>query len=160
MKPSEGAAGQLLIAGVKIKKLKVIPDDRGRLMEILRADDEFFERFGQVYVTTAKPGVVKAWHYHKLQVDHWVCLAGKALVGLYDARPDSATRGLTNEFWMTPEDPFLVKIPIGVYHGFKGSDPEQECMIMNLPTVPYNYSTPDEYRYDPYDPSIPFDWKR
>ena len=156
MKPSE----QRLIAGVKIKKLKVIPDDRGRLMEILRADDELFERFGQVYVTTAKPGVVKAWHYHKLQADHWVCLIGKTLVGLYDARPGSATRGLTNEFWMTPEDPFLVKIPIGVYHGFKGADPDRESMIMNLPTVPYNYSTPDEYRSDPYDPNIPFDWKR
>ena len=156
MKPSK----QRLIAGVKIKKLKVIPDDRGRLMEILRADDELFERFGQVYVTTAKPGVVKAWHYHKLQADHWVCLIGKTLVGLYDARPGSATRGLTNEFWMTPEDPFLVKIPIGVYHGFKGADPDRESMIMNLPTVPYNYSTPDEYRSDPYDPNIPFDWKR
>ena len=160
MKPSEGASGQRLLAGVKIKKLKVIPDDRGRLMEILRADDEFFERFGQVYVTTAKPGVIKAWHYHKLQVDHWVCLIGKALVGLYDARPESSTHGLTSEFWMTPEDPFLVKIPVGVYHGFKGADPDRESMIMNLPTEPYNYSTPDEYRYDPYDPSIPFDWRR
>ena len=129
-------------------------------MEILRADEGIFERFGQVYVTTAKPGVVKAWHYHKLQVDHWVCLMGRARVGLYDARPDSSTRGQTNEFWMTPEDPFLIKIPIGVYHGFKGVDPDRESMIMNVPTIPYNYSTPDEYRHDPYDAKIPFDWRR
>jgi len=154
------AAEQKLISGVQIKPLKVIPDERGRLMEILRADDPLFERFGQVYVTTAKPGVIKAWHYHKLQADHWVCLAGRALVGLWDDRPGSATRGLANEFWMTPEDPFLVKIPIGVYHGFKGSDPERETMIMNIPTVPYHYATPDEYRHDPSDPAIPFDWKR
>jgi len=149
-----------LIEGVQVKPLKVIPDDRGRLTEILRADDPIFERFGQVYVTTAKPGVVKAWHYHKLQADHWVCLAGRALVGLYDRRPDSPTRGLANEFWMTPADPFLVKIPVGVYHGFKGADPAQETMIMNVPTVPYNYQTPDEYRHDPLDPAIPFDWSR
>ncbi len=160
MKPTEGTTGQRLIAGVQVKPLKVIPDERGRLMEILRADDEIFERFGQVYVTTAKPGVVKAWHYHKLQLDHWVCLMGKARVGLYDARPDSPTHGLTNEFWMSPEDPFLLKIPVGVYHGFKGADPDRESMIMNVPTVPYNYSTPDEYRHDPYDPTIPFDWRR
>lgn len=151
---------KVLIEGVQMKPLKVIPDDRGRLMEILRADDALFERFGQVYVTTAKPGVVKAWHYHKLQADHWVCLIGKARVGLYDPRPDSSTRGLVNEFIMTPEEPFLLKIPIFVYHGFKGMAADRETMIMNIPTVPYNYKTPDEYRADPYDPAIPFDWRR
>ena len=31
-----------MIEGVKIKRLKVIPDERGLLMEILRDDDEFF----------------------------------------------------------------------------------------------------------------------
>lgn len=151
---------QKLIEGVRVKPLKVIPDDRGRLMEVLRADDDLFEKFGQVYVTTAKPGVVKAWHYHKLQADHWVCLAGRARVGLYDARQGSPTFGAVNEFLMTPQDPFLVKIPVGVYHGFKGASPDGESMIMNIPTVPYNYDTPDEYRVDPYDPAIPFDWKK
>ena len=151
---------QRLIEGVQLKSLKVIPDERGRLMEILRADDPLFERFGQVYVTTAKPGVVKAWHYHKLQADHWVCLIGRARVGLYDARKDSSTCGMVNEFFMTPEEPFLVKIPVFVYHGFKGMDPNKETMVMNVPTVPYNYQTPDEYRADPFDPSIPFDWRK
>ena len=152
-------AGRPLIEGVRLKALKVIPDERGRLMEILRADDPIFERFGQVYVTTARPGVIKAWHYHKVQADHWVCLVGKARVGLYDPRPGSSTRGLTNEFLLSPEDPFLIKIPVGVYHGFKGMDPARETMIMNIPNVPYHYQTPDEYRVDPSDPTIPFDWK-
>ena len=49
-----------MIDGIIIKELKVIPDERGRLMEILRSDDKLFERFGQVYVTTTYPGVVKA----------------------------------------------------------------------------------------------------
>ncbi|MBI3317896.1 MAG: dTDP-4-dehydrorhamnose 3,5-epimerase family protein [Candidatus Omnitrophica bacterium] len=152
--------GQRLIEGVKVKPLQVIPDDRGRLMEILRSDDSLFERFGQVYVTTANPGVVKAWHFHKLQADHWVCLIGRARVGLYDPRAGSPTRGLVNEFLMTPEEPFLLKIPVGVYHGFKGVDPARESMIMNIPTVPYNRGHPDEYRADPYDPEIPFDWRK
>ncbi len=152
--------GQRLLEGVQIKPLKLIPDDRGRLTEILRSDDPIYEQFGQVYVTTAKPGVIKAWHYHKRQADHWVCLAGRARVGLYDPREGSATRGKSNEFFMTPEEPFLVKIPIEVYHGFKGMDPVKETMIMNVSTQPYDYSTPDEYRVDPYDPKIPFDWKK
>ncbi len=149
-----------LIAGVQVKPLKVILDERGRLMEILRSDEAIFERFGQAYVTTARPETVKAWHYHKLQTDHWVCLCGRALVGLYDARRSSPTFGAANEFWMSPEEPFLLKIPIEVYHGFKGKDPHCETMIMNVPTLPYNYSSPDEYRHDPFDPAIPFNWRK
>ena len=54
-----------MIEGVATKPLRVFPDERGRLMEILRDDDELFDRFGQVYMTTVYPGVVKAWHFHK-----------------------------------------------------------------------------------------------
>ena len=71
-----------MIEGVKEKKLKIIPDERGRLMEILRSDDEIFQGFGQVYMTTAKPGVVKAWHWHKLQTDNFTCICGKMRLAL------------------------------------------------------------------------------
>ena len=63
--------GVFMIDGVKVKKLKVIPDERGWLMEILRCDDEIYKEFGQVYMTTAYPGVVKAWHFHKKQTDNF-----------------------------------------------------------------------------------------
>jgi dTDP-4-dehydrorhamnose 3,5-epimerase len=65
-----------MIEGIKIKRLKVIPDERGRLMEILRRDDELFQEFGQVYLTTTYPGVVKAWHLHARQTDNIACLQG------------------------------------------------------------------------------------
>ena len=66
----------MMIDGILIKKLKVIPDERGRLMEILRCDDEMFRSFGQVYLTTAYPGVVKGWHYHKKQFDNMTVIKG------------------------------------------------------------------------------------
>ena len=50
-----------MIHEAQIKRLKVIPDERGRLMEMLRSDDPIFKKFGQVYMTTAYPGVTKAW---------------------------------------------------------------------------------------------------
>ena len=28
-----------------------------------------FSKFGQIYVSATYPGVVKAWHYHRLQTD-------------------------------------------------------------------------------------------
>ncbi|HUV82202.1 MAG TPA: dTDP-4-dehydrorhamnose 3,5-epimerase, partial [archaeon] len=42
----------ITIDGVNIKNLKVVPDERGWLMEILRCDDDIYEQFGQVYMTT------------------------------------------------------------------------------------------------------------
>ena len=147
------------IEGVHTKPLKVIPDHRGRLMEIFRSDDELFERFGQVYVTTAYPGVVKAWHYHKLQTDNWAVLQGMALVGLYDQREDSPTRGHVNAFHMGVHNPMFLQIPAGVMHGFKCIS-ESEVIVLNVPTQTYNYETPDEYRAPAHDPSIPFSWER
>ena len=88
-----------MIEGVRVKKLKVIPDERGRLMEMLRADDDLFVKFGQVYMTTAYPGVVKGWHYHKKQIDNMVVIKGMMKVVLYDSRKDSKTRGEVNEFF-------------------------------------------------------------
>jgi len=149
-----------MIEGVKIKKLKVIPDNRGRLMEILRKDDELFEEFGQVYMTTAFPGIVKAWHYHKKQTDNFTCIKGKMRLGLCDGRKDSKTHGNVEEYIISiDENPILVQIPPEVYHGFKCIS-EDEALVINVVTVPYDRNVPDEYRLDPYDNDIQFDWKK
>ncbi|MEA3488866.1 MAG: dTDP-4-dehydrorhamnose 3,5-epimerase family protein [Candidatus Omnitrophota bacterium] len=146
-----------MIEGVRVKKLKLIPDDRGRLMEILRSDDEIFEKFGQVYMTTVFPGVVKAWHFHKKQTDNFTCVRGKIRLGLYDGRGNSPTFGKVEEYILSVEEPILVQIPSGVYHGFKGIG-EEEAVVINTVTLPYDHEDPDEYRMDAYDNDIPFDW--
>lgn len=148
-----------MIDGVKIKVLKPIPDERGRLMEILRCDDEIFQKFGQVYITTAYPGVVKAWHYHKKQVDNFACVRGMTKVVLYDGRENSPTRGQLQEFFIGEHNPMLIQIPAGVYHGFKCIS-ECEAIIINTPTEPYDRTNPDEYRIEPHSREIGYDWAR
>ncbi|MBI4639556.1 MAG: dTDP-4-dehydrorhamnose 3,5-epimerase family protein [Candidatus Tectomicrobia bacterium] len=148
-----------MIDDVKIKKLRVIPDERGRLMEILRNDDELYIKFGQIYMTTAYPGVVKAWHYHKHQIDNFVIVSGMVKVVLYDSREDSPTHGQVNEFFMGDHNPILLQIPNLVYHGFKCIG-EREAIVINCPTETYNYERPDEYRVDPHQNEIPYDWSR
>ena len=146
-----------MIDGVKIKKLKVIPDERGRLMEILRGDEEMFQKFGQVYMTTTYPGVIKAWHYHKIQTDNIAVVKGMLKVALYDPREGSPTRGEVDEFFIGEHNPLLIQVPPQVYHGWKCIS-EQEAIVINCPTEPYNYKNPDEYRL-PFDTDqIPYDW--
>ena len=146
-----------MIEGVKTKKLRVIPDERGWLMEILRNDDEIFEIFGQVYLTTAYPGVVKAWHYHKKQTDNFTCIKGMMKVALYDGREDSLTHKEINEFFVGDKNPVLISVPPLVYHGFKAIGTET-AYFLSIPTLSYNYEEPDEYRLPPDTKEIPYDW--
>lgn len=146
-----------MIQGVHVKTLKVIADERGRLMEILRCDDECFERFGQMYMTTNYPDVVKAWHFHKIQTDNVCCLKGMIKIALYDARESSGTKGEINEFFIGDHNPMLVTIPPGVYHGWKCISNE-ESIVVSAPTEPYNYRQPDEYRLPPDTEEIPYNW--
>jgi dTDP-4-dehydrorhamnose 3,5-epimerase len=126
-------------------------------MEILRSDDKQFTKFGQVYVTTAYPGVVKAWHAHKLQDDNMTALSGMAKIVLYDDRADSPTRGVINEFFVGEHNQLLIHIPKLVWHGFKCIGNE-EVLILNIVTECYNYEKPDEYRKPLDSPDIPYDW--
>lgn len=82
-----------MIRGVRTKSLRMIPDERGRVMEVLRADDDLFLKFGQVYITTTYPHVVKAWHYHKVQTDHICAIQGMIKLVLYDPREGSRPKG-------------------------------------------------------------------
>jgi len=148
-----------VIAEVRTKPLKLIADERGWLMELLRSDDELFKKFGQVYVTAAYPGVVKAWHYHKKQWDHFVCLRGMVKVVLYDGREGSATRGQINEFFLGERQPLLVQIPPLVHHGYKCIS-DHEAIVLNCPTEVYVADDPDEHRVSPHDGPIPYDWAR
>ena len=147
------------IHDVKTKSLRLIPDERGWLMEILRNDEApLFAKFGQVYVSATYPGVVKAWHYHQKQVDNFVCVAGMVKLVLVDTRPDSPTSGAINEFFLGNQNPMLVQVPNLVYHGWKCISPEI-ALVVNVPTEPYVYSEPDEYRLAPHD-TLPYDWAR
>jgi dTDP-4-dehydrorhamnose 3,5-epimerase len=147
------------IDGVIVQPLKVVPDERGRLMEIMRCDDRFFSGFGQVYLSTVFPGVVKAWHYHNVQEDRFTCIRGMVKAALYDDREASSTRGLLNEFYVGEHNPCLIVIPAGVYHGWKCVS-EYEAYVINVPSEPYDRADPDEYRVDPHDGGIPYDWSR
>jgi len=152
------SSGQL-IEGVKARRTKVLPDERGRLGEIFRADDPWFEKFGQVYFTTTYPGVVKAWHYHEKQTDYFCVIKGMLKVALYDRRKDSSTYGTVNELYLGEHCPGLVCIPPGVLHGWMCVS-ETEAYIVNVPSEVYDYKAPDESRTHPHDNDIPYDWTR
>jgi dTDP-4-dehydrorhamnose 3,5-epimerase len=148
-----------LIDGVKARRAKVLCDERGRLGEIIRADDPSFEKFGQVYFTTTYPGVVKAWHWHKKQTDLFYVIKGMVKIALYDERKDSPTYGTVNQLYLGEHCPGVVRIPPGVQHGWMCVS-KKEAYIINVVSEMYDYANPDEYRTHPHDNHIPYDWMR
>lgn len=145
------------LRGVTIKKLITHTDDRGFFREVLRDDDELLSNFGQTSVTVTYPGVIKAFHYHEKQDDLWYVASGMAQVVLYDMRADSATYKQTQVIYAGEQNPVLIKIPIGVAHGYRvlGDKP---VMLFYHTTMSYNPKKPDEKRIPFDDPGIGFDW--
>ena len=145
------------IKGVNLKYFKVLPDERGWPMEIMRCDDEIFDKFGQVYLTTVYPGVVKAWHYHKVQTDNFTCVHGMMKIGLFDGRKESETRDNVMGLFIGEKNPVLITVPPGIYHWFKAIG-TATAYFLSIPNHPCNYQSPDQYRLPPDSLDIPYDW--
>jgi len=153
------------IEGVLVQELSWFTDQRGSLSVLLRGDqDELLGgEFGQVYVTTVHPGVVKAWHRHRSQFDRMVGLSDQTLLVLIDGREDSPSFGMVVEQVLGDRQHSLVLIPPGVWHGLKCLG-EAESMVLNVPTLPYDLQDPDEQRAAPHSapgPGLPvYCWDR
>jgi len=137
-----------MINGIEVKKLKTIPDERGKLMEILRVSESGAQP-QQVYMTTALENVVKDkenFHMHKKQTDFFCCVKGRIKLVLVDTRDASKTKGEINELEIGEGNFSLVRIPTGVLHAFKSL--EGEAFIINCIDHEYNKQSPDEFRIE------------
>jgi len=143
-----------MIEGVIVKELNVHEDERGKLFEILRNDDELFSNFGQAYITVCKEGFVKGWHYHETQTDNFCVVKGKARIVLWDRNTKEV-----NDFVLSDDEPKVLVIPKGVVHGFECLS-DGECRILNIPDKKYNRENPDEQRIPLDSPEAPYEeWK-
>jgi dTDP-4-dehydrorhamnose 3,5-epimerase len=143
------------IEGVQIVPLRRIPDERGTIYHMLRADDPHFVQFGEIYFTSVYAGVVKGWHKHREMTLNYACVFGRVKLVLYDDRLDSASAGTVIEVFLGPDDHSLVTIAPGIWTGFKGLS-QPFALIANCCTHAHDPSRTT--RLDPFDNDIPYDW--
>jgi len=144
-----------MIEGVSIYLLKQIPDERGKIMHMLRVDDSHFKEFGEIYFSVVYPGVVKGWHLHKRMTLNYAVIVGMIKLVLYDDREGSPTRAELTELFIGESNYVLVEIPPGVWNGFKGVG-TNAAIVANCATLPHD---PEEIvRMDPFDNHIPYSW--
>ena len=100
-----------MIADVKITPLKIISDDRGKVMHMLRKDSVIYEKFGEIYFSTIYHKSIKGWHLHKESALNYACIKGKVKLVLFDNRDGSSSKGNFQELILSPKNYFLVTIP-------------------------------------------------
>ncbi len=144
-----------MIQGVFIHPLKQIADDRGKVMHMLRRDDPWFERFGEIYFSLAYPGVIKGWHLHKEMTLNYAVIKGRIQLVLYDDREDSPTRNTLQEIFTGEDNYGLITIPPNIWNGFKAIGMEP-ALVANCATEPHDPS--EIVRLEPFTDNIPYDW--
>ncbi len=144
-----------MIEGVAVSPRRIIPDDRGKVMHHLKATDPEFEAFGEIYFSTVNPGVVKGWHLHHRMIINYVVPMGMIKLVLFDIREGSKTKGELQEIYLGQDNYVLVKVPPGVWNGFKGLG-VTPSLVANCASIPHD---PTEIeRMDPHQSFIKYDW--
>jgi dTDP-4-dehydrorhamnose 3,5-epimerase len=145
----------MAIKGVELVPLVARVDDRGYLIEIVRATDAHFTKFGQVYlVGDVARGTIRAWHKHEVLWDWFFISHGSAKFAFYDDRLASPTSGELMTVVTGERNPVLMVVPPGVYHGWMAL--EDDTQLISTASEVYNRERPDEVRVPPE--SFGYDW--
>ena len=146
-----------LLDGVKVRPLKRAGDARGSLMAMLRADDPWFERFGEIYFSQVAPGTVKAWRRHRRITSNLAAPCGTVNLVLVDDRPSSRTHGQVMTLVMGEPEYVLVTVPPGIWTGWQ-SVGDSPALLANCATDPHDDAEVDREEWD--SPRIPYQWPR
>lgn len=141
--------------GVESSPLRQFEAPEGSLLHMLRSDSPQFLGFGEVYISTLKPGAIKAWKLHHKMTQNLVVPHGQVQFVIYDGRKSSPTYGSVQEIVLSRQHYTLLKIPPGLWYGFRGLD-KGESLIVNCASIPHD---PAEIERLPHDTErIPYIW--
>ena len=142
------------ISGIKIFKKNIITDDRGKILHMMRIDDDNFRRFGEIYFSYVNPSQIKAWHIHKKMTLNYVAAYGKIKLVLYDDREISPTNGMVQEIILSNDNHLLVSIPPMIWMGFQGLDSDVS-LLLNIANIVHSPEESDRKTVD----SIKYNWR-
>ena len=78
---------------------------------------------------------------------------------LVDTRPGSPTEGAVNEFFVGVAEPDAGAGARTSCTTGGSASAQEMALVVNVPTEPYRYDDPDEFRLEPHG-ALPYDWSR
>ena len=143
------------IDGVQVLSKKVIVDDRGKILHMLRNDDKNFSKFGEIYFSYVNPKKIKAWHLHKKMTLNYAAAYGKIKLVLFDDRKKSKTNGLIQEINLSNDNHVLVSIPPMIWNGFCSAD-NNVAVLANCSDISHDKEEIIRLPFD--DPKFSYKW--
>ncbi|MBC7947571.1 MAG: WxcM-like domain-containing protein [Chitinophagaceae bacterium] len=139
-----------MIAGIEMTPLKHIRGDAGDIFHIMRSDAAGFKGFGEVYISTVKPGNRKGWKRHTKMTLNLVVPFGKIRFVLYEQQT-----GIFQEVVLSPEDYHRLTVPPGIWMAFQNEGTE-ESFLINFASIPHDPTEAETLQLD--NTVIPYAW--
>jgi len=126
-----------MIENVVVREIPLHTDTRGWLLKVVPGEFVGDKRFGEIYLSGAKPGETKGGHYHK-ETTEWFCvIQGEGMLRLEDIH--------TKEMMalrLSRENRLSVEIPPCVAHSVF-NEGDEDMILLAFADVPYDPENPD-----------------
>lgn len=140
-----------LITGVRVTPVRHIPGNAGDIFHIMKNDAAGFNGFGEVYISTIKPGFIKGWKRHTRMTLNIVVPVGMIRFVLYDENVRKI-----QEVVLSPDHYSRLTVPPGIWMAFKG-EADKESFLVNFADIMHDPAEADNLALD--NTVIPYEWK-
>jgi len=112
-------------------------DNRGALTELFKSC-----HFGQVFVSTTKPGITRGNHYHETKVEKFCVLKGQAIIRFRNVLSEDII-----EYKVSGDNITIVDIPPGYTHSIENISNDELITLFWSDEI-FNQKNPDTYRLE------------
>lgn len=124
----------------KIKELEIHADERGWLVELLKAK-ELEKPVRQIHIASIKPGQIRGNHYHSKRIEWFFIVAGRARLTLQDIKTEEKIY-----LELSPKKPQVITIFPYVAHSVKNLGRKAAYLVSAQSDI-YNHEKPDKFPY-------------
>jgi len=150
------------LGGVRLIALEPHEDERGRFTEVFARHWDCGIEPAQWSVVESEAGALRGMHLHRRHDEYLMVVAGHMSVGLYDARPGSATEGYSSRYELSAADPAFLTFPAGLIHGWLAHESTVHLQAVSEAYVAYadddnegcHWSDPDLGINWPFTPTL------
>jgi dTDP-4-dehydrorhamnose 3,5-epimerase len=114
-------------------------DARGSLKKVFQQNRLEGDYVREVYLLYTRRGGVRGNHYHRVTLEYFTVVSGRARVFLQDL-----PGGPVRQYTVDGADNQVIKVPPGVAHAFR-NDGEEPLVLLALSTREYDPKDPDTF---------------
>ncbi len=130
-----------MIPQVELTDIMPFEDARGSLKKILMQSRLEAGNIEEVYLIYTGKGAVRGNHYHKITLEYFAVVSGRATIALQNLATETV-----HKLELLAADNKIIKVPPGVAHAFK-NEVEEPLIILAVSTREYDKLDSDTFPF-------------